>query len=346
MRYVAQCTSGLQEVASTELAGLPDADIQLIEEGFIVFSTTAGSQQLKALPYLNNCFAVIKELNSGNSGVVDLLGEVSRDQSWHEIARDLVSSRAGTFRVVFSDAGQLVGGGQAMRSVASVLSRVTGLEPSSHKPDVEFWIIRRRSGVSFFCKRVTRRTRTERHLRKGELRPELAHLLCVLSEPNEEDVFLDPCSGSGAIPFARTRYPYNMIFIHDNDENRIRDMKQDIKGGKIVRERSNCPLIVRAADARKLDRIDDGFVHKVVTDPPWGVFDTGMDDIVAFYRDIVAELIRVVRSGGAIVMLVGPKDIANMLIAENTDTLNLAVTYDVLVSGQKASVVKWLRNAR
>ena len=233
-----------------------------------------------------------------------------------------------------------------MRSAVSVLSKVTGLEPSSHKPDVEFWVIRRRSSVSFFCKRVTRRTRTERDLRKGELRPELAHLLCALSEPNVEDVFLDPCAGSGAIPFARTQYPYNMMFVHDNDENRILEMKRDIKVGKIVRARSGAPLIVRAADARKLDRINDGFVHKVVTDPPWGVFDAGIGDMAAFYRDIVAELVRIVRTGGAIVMLIGAKDIADMLVSENIDTLDLAVRYDILVNGQKASVVKWLRSAR
>ena len=102
MRYIAQCTSGLQDVAAKELSDLPAARIQLIEEGFVVFSTTAGSQQLQALPYLNNCFAIIKDLDSVDSDVVDLLGGVSRDQSWHETARDMVSSRARAFRVVFS----------------------------------------------------------------------------------------------------------------------------------------------------------------------------------------------------------------------------------------------------
>ena len=35
-----------------------------------------------------------------------------------------------------------------------------------------------------------------------------------------------------------------------------------------------------------------------------------------------------------------------MLISENVGTLDLVARYDILVNGQKAAVVKWLRDAR
>ena len=47
--------------------------------------------------------------------------------------------------------------------------------------------------------RLTKHKAYEKILHKGELRPELSHILCSISEPDADDIFLDPFCGSGTI---------------------------------------------------------------------------------------------------------------------------------------------------
>ena len=348
MKYIAQCTSGLQEVVADQLLREPllGMAIREVEEGFVIFESDAKPHELGSLQYVNNCFGVISNFKGQVAEIDSLLRHVGRDGSWANAAKRFVTPNERTFRVFLSDAGQLVSGGRAMGVVVDAIARATGLSYASQSANAEFWIIRRRSGLSFFCKRLTRRARTEKDLQRGELRPELTRLLCLLSEPSKDDVFLDPFAGSGAIPFARAALPYNMIYMLDCDEDVVRRLKRDIKIGKKVRERKGCPMIARVADARALDGFKGGFVHKVVTDPPWGIYDSSIEDVQAFYRQLIAELVRVTRDDGLIIMLIGQKDVANSIVAENDAAIDLVASYEILVNGRKASLIKWRRRTR
>lgn len=316
------------------------------EEGFLVFDARCAPKQVSNLPYLNNVFGVIDDFAGATQSMAEAMERLRGKHCRMEDARRLVTPHERTFRLFLLDSGQLVGDpGGAMTDVIDAISKATGLQFSSRKADGEFWLIRRRNGRCFFTKRLSRRAKTEKTLQKGELRPELAHLLCLLSEPCEDDIFLDPFAGSGAIPFARSHMPYNMIFISDNDEGRIQTIKADIKGSKAVRSRKGHPIIARTGDALALERIEDGFIHKVVTDPPWGLFDTDIADLPAFYRGLTRELIRITCTDGIIVLLIGDKAIADMLIDTTAEDLSLEARFEVLVNGQKASVLKWRRLA-
>jgi 23S rRNA G2445 N2-methylase RlmL len=348
MKYIAQCTSGLQQVVAHQLLKepLPSVVIHNLEEGLVVFESDAKPHDLVSISYINNSFGVISDFGGRELGINEVLNRIGRDKEWAIAARRFVTPKERTFRVFLSVAGKLLGGGSAMATIVDRIAQSTSLRYASKSADTEFWIIRRRSGLTFFCKRLTRRVRTESDLQKGELRPELARLLCLLSEPSKDDIFLDPFAGSGAIPFARANLPYNMMYILDSDEDAIRRIKQDIKNRKKIRERKGSPIIARVADARSLDRFQDGHVHKIVTDPPWGIYDSSIEDIQTFYRQTIAELIRVTRDAGLIVMLIGQKKVADLIIAEGIATLEPVVSYDILVNGRKASLIKLRRRVR
>jgi len=306
-----------------------------------MFESKTPPKRLLSVGYINNVFLVIEHLESVNS-VSDALEVVAKRLSRNRSLGRLVEPWEKRFRIMVSDENRLVSvQGDTKMRIRSEIERHTKLICSPRGGGTEYWVIRRQSGHAFFCKRLSKRSRTGKDLRKGELRPELAHLLCLLSEPRPEDIFLDPFAGSGAIPLARTNYPYNMIFAFDSDGENVRLIRSRIKEGKELIPRKSSPLIVGLQDARHLVRLQNGFIHKIVTDPPWGLYDTSLADLPSFYREVLGELCRVTKSGGLIVLLLGDRELAAQLSNQFRLELETCATYNVLVSGKKATVAKW-----
>ena len=100
---------------------------------------------------------------------------------------------------------------------------------------------------------------------------------------------------------------------------------------------------MRTADARALHAISDGFIDKIATDPPWGLFDQTIGDMDAFYQAVFRELLRVTKPGGIIVLLLGRTAAAERLVAAASGQRQLVQRYDILLSGKKAMVVKYQR---
>ena len=193
----------------------------------------------------------------------------------------------------------------------------------------------------FFLKRLTRQTAYKKTLEKGALRPELAHVLNFISEPDADDIFLDPFCGYGSIPIERaTSFPYNMIFAADKNQELVKLIRQKLKGSRI-----KGTFIVKEQDALDMQAFEDGFIHKIVTDPPWGLFaDLGMD-AQQFYARTLQECYRVLRVGGLLVVLVARKNELDRAIEAYKGRAQLLNKYDVLVSGKKATIYKLQKTA-
>jgi len=315
--FLAQCIAGLQDVVADELVRDVNADIQHIEEGQVVFS----GGKVDEPAYINNLFLVLHSLKGRDMAF--LLAACAHETKWHVTARQNMNKGEETFRLFLSDENQLVSADKApLGKLIAQIEKTCRVVHSSHRPDTEFWLFRRRGGAAYLCKRITKNRQTEKDLKPGELRPELAQLLCRLSEPAATDVFLDPFAGSGNIPAARSEWPYKKIYASD-----------------IAPKKSK----IETADALNLNKIADASIDKVVTDPPWGFFDNNIKDIPAFYKKTLQELCRVLKPNGIIVMLTGQRELAGELSRQFTDQLTLEHRYDILVSGKKASVMKWRR---
>ena len=345
-QYLAMCASGFQEIALRCLGrDIQDARAELVQDGLLVFNSATPVVRVRALPYLSNAFLVIERLQTGAaSGLEDALARLTTDSTVSQSLAGSVSERERSFRLVLSKENRLMACDPVLFGNAeSWISSSTNLTVNRRQADVEFWLMERRTGEYFFLKRITKRRKTEKDLEKGELRPEIAFLLCSLSEPRDDDIFLDPFAGTGAIVLARAQQPFELIFAGDRDAEKVQALRLKVRALGKTSNRVRKHLIVREADALSLDRFQNGFVDKVVTDPPWGLFENISSDLSDFYARALDEMARVVKNGGVIVMLTAQKAIMEKLLVQREGFLRLEERYDVLIAGQKAAVFKFRR---
>jgi hypothetical protein len=223
------------------------------------------------------------------------------------------------------------------------MQRLTGLVPDSERPDAELQLQLRSDGRAYLLLVSLDQAPGERS--KGALPASTARLLCELSEPGAEDVFLDPFMGSGSIPLERARMgPYGMIFAGDMDEGLVGDFKERLKQQEWNRKRRN--IFPKTLDARDLSRFDPSLFTRIVTDPPWGVYgDLGRDDILGLYRDFLGQAERVLGDQGKLVLLTGRDTPLEEAIRGNAASgagrgWEKQVEYPVLISGRKARVLR------
>jgi len=84
--------------------------------------------------------------------------------------------------------------------------------------------------------------------------------------------------------------------------------------------------------------LTDNSINKIITDPPWGLFDKNID-LEHFYNKVLNELNRILIPKGLIVMLTAQKKIFENLINQSK-SFKLLEKYNILVSGKKASIYK------
>jgi len=319
--YYSTFIPGLLEPVEEALReALPDSKIVLSLDGLVAYETAAKPQAIAQLPFVTNSFAIVKRFQGASPG--EMARDVVNDQTWS------IEGPRGTFRVIASVANQLVAvDNKIMEALEGRVAEKTRMRPHRSKPDHEFWLLQRTEGHGFFALRLSHHQSYDKSLEKGELRPELANILCRLSDPAPNELFLDPFAGSGAIAIQRAKYfPAGLVIASDNDELKVQALKQRVKALDLRKR-----IVVRRDDALKLERYEDGSIHKIVTDPPWGHF-VGLDlPIEEFHRAMLAEFARVLRPGGKLVILTAeplPSD----------DRLPLRKRFNILVSGKKASV--------
>jgi len=108
-----------------------------------------------------------------------------------------------SFRVVFSKENELISvNKERLARIENKIARLNDLTIDRANPDFEFWFLERSEGTKLTGARITKHPDYKTVLDKGQLRPELAELLCIVSDPQKNDVVLDPFAGSGAIGLA------------------------------------------------------------------------------------------------------------------------------------------------
>jgi hypothetical protein len=231
---------------------------------------------------------------------------------------------ASTFRVMFMMEGLLAHAGmKTMEKTEMFLSQASGLKPGRAKPDVEFWFVYRREGMGFLLMRLTQHRESEEP-QAGELRQDIANLLCRLSNPRPADVFLDPFAGYGGIVKARLGSPAVSITAGDISlQPALQAAVRGITYAKALR-----------MDALDMAAVPPGSVDAIVCDPPWGEY-TKLADPAGFYGRFAAEARRVLKRDGRLVMLTALKKEAESVLKMN---FTVEGRLDVLVSGRKAAV--------
>jgi len=196
-----------------------------------------------------------------------------------------------------------------------------GLELNVHLSRNNFYLIQR-GDEEFLTLRLPRPKFKREKLQAGELRPELAHILCLAAGFKAKDTLLDSFAGSGAIPFEAVRgFGCKTAIAVDH---------------KKVSGRHEAPGIKwHEADAVHLDFIDANSINRVITDPPWGIYDTAT--AVETYRASLQEIFRVLKQDGVTVILSGSTQLDKAIPQSE---FKIIKEYPILVSGKKAKIYK------
>jgi tRNA G10 N-methylase Trm11 len=99
-------------------------------------------------------------------------------------------------------------------------------------------------------------------------------------------------------------------------------------------------LEVMTGDATQISLADNS-ISRVVTDPPWGKFEQLSEkELSDLYEKSLAEMVRVVKPNGVITIL----SAVQLQSYTHTLPLELVKEYNILVSGQKATIYKFRVN--
>lgn len=202
-----------------------------------------------------------------------------------------------------------------------------GLIPDTHRSLNDFYVIERQFGGPRLLGLKLARAKFKRQtLAAGELRPELAHIICLVAGVKPNDRLLEVFAGSGALAFEAVRgFGLKQVVAID---------QQKAAG------RHESPAISwNVADARDLSTFQDGSFDRVLADPPWGDYQTmAEDEQQKLYKLSLSEMTRVLKPSGVLVVLSGSALLDSAVAG--AAGLQLIKNYPILVSGKKARLFK------
>lgn len=168
-----------------------------------------------------------------------------------------------------------------------------------HEADVEFWVTMLNDELIFTIRLSDDRMRQRDYKiahRAGSLRPSVAAALALLSKPAPQDVFLDPLCGVGTVLIERAHLGrYAMLLGGDHDRETLEAARENI-GPRYK------PIELKLWDAAALP-LQSASVDKIVSNLPWGMKHGSHGENRRLYPRLIAEFRRVLKRGGAMVLL-------------------------------------------
>jgi len=266
--YYSTFPSGLSEVVKKALVQqLSDAKIHLVLDGLIVYESDRPLQQIKLVRFFNNTFILLHWFKGLRPDSIPfMMNAILKKPELISIPRWAIKGN-GFFRIMASKENQTVPiNRDVLARLESYFSYKLSLRVHRSKPDIEVWFLERSEGCGFIGIRITHSSPSDKTIQRGELKAELTNMLCLISEPRKDDVFLDPFAGSGAIPIERAKhFPYKQIIASDNDKETVKQLRS--KTSKM-----GLKITIGEWDALNLELVSVNSIDKIVTDPPWGIY--------------------------------------------------------------------------
>lgn len=322
--FVSSFITGFQSVVESDLTQrFPKLKIINLYDGLIHYRFDGDSHELEKIIYFNNTFFVLKTMKGKGLNFPSLVGSVCSGKNYFLVNK-------GSFRVRFQNENQFakVDKNLARRAEDYVLAN-SKLKLDRLSPTNEVWFSIRREGFAFCGELISKREFTEKNLNKGELRPEIAYLICSFADIRPEDTILEPFCGYGSIPVQLAKkFHFEKLYVSDIDEERASQTAS--------RKQLSAPNIeCCSADAMELDHIKDKSISLVITDPPWGYYEE-LPDIEGFYKDMFKSFDRVLADGGRMVILSARKDELEKTVAQAG--FKIKNSLHTLVNGKKAGL--------
>jgi tRNA G10 N-methylase Trm11 len=325
--FISSFITGFQDVVQKDLtARFPKIKILNLFDGLIHYRFDGDSRELEKIIYFNNTFFVLKTMKGKGLSFPSLVGAVTSSKNYFLVNK-------GSFRVRFVQENQFakVDKNLTRRAEDYVLAN-SKLKLDRLSPTNEVWFSIRREGFAFCGELISKREFTEKNLNKGELRPEIAYLICFFADIQPEDTILEPFCGYGSIPTQLAKkFRFKKLFISDIENERVVLTKER----KQIAQAPEGIIDCRAADALKLSHIEDKSISLVITDPPWGFYED-IGDINEFYTNMFKSLDRVLTSDGRLVILSARKE--ELEQTATASGFKIKNSLHTLVNGKKAGL--------
>ena len=322
--YISSFITGFQEVVQEDLTTrFPKIKILNLFDGLVHYRFDGDSRELEKIIYFNNTFFVLKTMKGKGISFPSMIGAVCSGKNYFLVNK-------GSFRVRFQNENQFAKVDKNLtRRVEEYVLHNSKLQLDRLSPTNEVWFSIRREGFAFCGELISKREFTEKNLNKGELRPEIAYLICCFADIHPDDTILEPFCGYGSIPVQLAKkFRFEKLYVSDLDSERATQTAS--------RKQLSAPNIeCCTADATVLNHIEDKSISLVITDPPWGYFEE-LPDIEGFYTKMFKSFDRVLTSDGRLVILSARKEELERTAAANG--FKIKNSLHTLVNGKKAGV--------
>ena len=327
--FVSSFITGFQSVIEQDLTKrFKNLKIINLYDGLVHYRFDGDSRELDKMIYFNNTFFVLKTMKGKGLSFPSLVGSVCSGKNYFLVNK-------GSFRVRFQNENQFAKVDKNLtRRAEDYVLQNSKLKLDRLSPTNEVWFSIRREGFAFCGELISKREFTEKNLNKGELRPEIAYLICCFSDIQASDTILEPFCGYGSIPVQLAKkFRFEKLYVSDLDSERATQTA--------ARKQLSAPNIeCCTADATVLSHIADKSINLVITDPPWGYFEE-LPDIEGFYKKMFASFDRVLTQDGRMVILSARKE-----ELERTATaagFKIKNSLHTLVNGKTAGVYQLTR---
>ena len=323
--FISTFTTGFKKVVEKNLPEIVSGcKILNIYDGIVHYKFNGNSHDLEKVVYFNNTFFVIKSWCNFSGNFSTMVNDFCNENKYLLISK-------GSFRTRFVRENQFekIDKKLVIKVEENVLKR-SKLKIDRVSPSTEIWFNIRREGFAFCGQLISKREFTEKNLNKGELRPELAYLMCCFAEINENDVIAEPFCGYGSIPIQLVKkFHFLHLYVSDIDEEKITALKEK------KQFKQNDFVSVEVQDAFSLKQIKDNSVDVIISDPPWGFFED-VGDISLFYDKMFCSFKRILKNDGKMIILSARKD--ELEYAAEKNNYKIIEKVDTLVNGKKACV--------
>lgn len=332
--YASSYISGLGKVVETILKDKIKG-VQIIEnqDGLIIYKTNK-QLDFKSFQCFNNTFLVINFENTNSNSpfqhsVSSLSKKIIIDAK--NISTVLNIKPNTSFKILCIDKNQPTSiDFSILTPIEKQIQSKLKMKVGFRKHDLDFVFLRRNENIILFALKLTYNRITEKQLPGGALRPELSYLLAYMSKIKSSDIIIDPFCGHGSIPKEIVKhFNYNMVFASDINEILINQFKLEYKKNK-----KN--LFIKQRNALDLSYFKDGFIDKIITDPPWNIFEKTEDNFVEFYSKMLTEFNRILKENGTCTVLMG--NIIDFEAALTNSNFKIKDKFHILVNGKKANV--------
>lgn len=328
--FISYFTTGFQNVIEKDFCqSFSCCKILHIFDGLVHYSFNGNSRDLEKKIYFNNTFFVIKTWQKFSGNFLAMVNDFCRERKYFLINK-------GSFRVRFLKENQFekVDKNVVLKAEENILKN-SKLKADRVSPTAEIWFVIRRDGFAFCGQLISKREFTEKNLNKGELRPELAYLICHFADFKDNAVILEPFCGYGAIPVQLVKkFRFSHIFISDIDDEKIKILKEK----KQFKDKNF--IDIECEDAFLLKNILDKSIDTVITDPPWGFYED-LGNICDFYDKMFCSFKRVLKNDGKLIILSARKE--EIEKSAQNHNFKISEKIDTLVNGKKAAVYKFVR---